>query len=53
MYLRSSGGQVEQQTDFDKLIIELETNGTVDPEQAVKEAASCAAPTRGFWGDKC
>ena len=32
--------RVEQQTDFDKLIIELETNGTVDPEQAVKEAAS-------------
>ena len=32
--------RVEQQTDFDKLIIELETNGTIDPEQAVKEAAS-------------
>ncbi len=32
--------RVEQQTDFDKLIIELETDGTVDPEQAVKEAAS-------------
>ena len=25
---------VEQQTDFDKLIIELETDGTIDPEQA-------------------
>jgi len=32
--------RVEQQTDFDKLIIELETDGTIDPEQAVKEAAS-------------
>lgn len=32
--------RVEQRTDLDKLIIELETNGTVDPEQAVRYAAS-------------
>ena len=32
--------RVEQRTDLDKLIIELETNGTVDPEQAVRHAAS-------------
>lgn len=31
--------RVEQQTDLDKLILELETNGTIDPEDAVKEAA--------------
>ena len=31
--------RVEQQTDLDKLILEVETNGTVDPEQAIKEAA--------------
>ncbi len=31
--------RVEQQTDLDKLIVEVETNGTVDPEDAIKEAA--------------
>ena len=31
--------RVEQQTDLDKLIMELETNGTIDPEEAIKEAA--------------
>jgi len=31
--------RVEQQTDLDKLIIEIETNGTIDPEEAVREAA--------------
>lgn len=32
--------RVEQRTDLDKLIIELETNGTVDPEETVKMAAT-------------
>jgi DNA-directed RNA polymerase subunit alpha len=32
--------RVEQRTDLDKLILELETNGTVDPEEAVRQAAS-------------
>jgi DNA-directed RNA polymerase subunit alpha len=31
--------RVEQQTDLDKLIMEIETNGTIDPENAVREAA--------------
>jgi len=31
--------RVEQQTDLDKLILEIETNGTIDPEDAVREAA--------------
>ena len=31
--------RVEQQTDLDKLIIEIETNGTIDPENAIREAA--------------
>ena len=31
--------RVEQRTNLDKLIIELETNGTVDPEEAIKLAA--------------
>jgi len=32
--------RVEQRTDLDKLIIELETNGTIDPEQAIRNAAT-------------
>lgn len=32
--------RVEQRTDLDKLIIELETNGTVDPEGTIKLAAT-------------
>jgi DNA-directed RNA polymerase subunit alpha len=32
--------RVEQRTDLDKLIIELETNGTIDPHEAVSLAAS-------------
>lgn len=31
--------RVEKRTDLDKLIIELETNGTIDPEEAVRRAA--------------
>ncbi len=32
--------RVEQRTDLDRLIIELETNGTVDPEKTIKLAAT-------------
>lgn len=32
--------RVEQRTNLDKLVIELETNGTVNPESVVKQAAS-------------
>ena len=32
--------RVEQRTNLDKLIIELETNGTVDPEKAIRTAAT-------------
>ncbi|QCI26110.1 DNA-directed RNA polymerase subunit alpha [Buchnera aphidicola] len=32
--------RLKQRTDLDKLIIELETNGTVDPEEAVRRAAT-------------
>lgn len=31
--------RVEQSTNLDRLIIELETNGTVDPEESVRHAA--------------
>ena len=32
--------RVEQRTDLDKLIIEFETNGTIDPEEAIRKAAT-------------
>jgi len=32
--------RVEQQTNLDKLLVEIETNGTIDPENAIREAAS-------------
>jgi len=32
--------RVEQRTDLDKLIIDIETNGTVDPEAAIRHAAT-------------
>jgi DNA-directed RNA polymerase subunit alpha len=32
--------RVEQQTDLDKLIIDLETNGTLDPEEAIRRSAT-------------
>ena len=32
--------RVEQRTNLDKLIIDLETNGSVDPEETVRRAAS-------------
>ena len=32
--------RVEQRTDLDKLIIDLETNGTIDPEEAIRHAAT-------------
>lgn len=31
--------RVEQRTDLDKLIIDIETNGTIDPEDAIRRAA--------------
>ena len=31
--------RVEQRTDMDKLILDIETNGTLDPENAVRRAA--------------
>jgi len=32
--------RVEQRTDLDKLVLELETNGTIDPEEAIRQAAT-------------
>jgi DNA-directed RNA polymerase subunit alpha len=32
--------RVEQRTDLDKLILDMETNGTIDPEEAIRRAAT-------------
>ncbi|ORU92351.1 MAG: DNA-directed RNA polymerase subunit alpha [Cycloclasticus sp. symbiont of Poecilosclerida sp. N] len=32
--------RVEQRTNLDKLVIELETNGTIEPEQTIRNAAT-------------
>lgn len=32
--------RVEQRTDLDKLIIDIETNGTIEPEEAIRRAAT-------------
>ncbi|MBI1195946.1 MAG: DNA-directed RNA polymerase subunit alpha [Gammaproteobacteria bacterium] len=32
--------RVEQRTNLDKLVIDLETNGTIDPEEAIRTAAT-------------
>lgn len=32
--------RVEQRTDLDKLIIDLDTNGTIDPEESIRRAAT-------------
>jgi len=31
--------RVEQRTDLDRLVIDLETNGTIDPEESIRRAA--------------
>jgi DNA-directed RNA polymerase subunit alpha len=32
--------RVEQRTDLDRLVIDLETNGTIEPEEAIRRAAT-------------
>ena len=32
--------RVEQRTDLDKLVIDIETNGTIDPEESIRRAAT-------------
>lgn len=43
--------RVEQQTDLDKLILTIETNGTIDPEEAVREAAGILRNQLAVFGD--
>jgi DNA-directed RNA polymerase subunit alpha len=32
--------RVEQRTDLDKLVLEIETNGTIEPDEAIRKAAT-------------
>jgi DNA-directed RNA polymerase subunit alpha len=34
-----ANARVEQRTDLDRLVIDLETNGTIDPQEAIQKAA--------------
>jgi DNA-directed RNA polymerase subunit alpha len=43
--------RVEQRTDLDKLILDIETNGTVDAEEAVRKAADILADQLSVFGD--
>lgn len=43
--------RVEQRTDLDKLIIELETNGTIDPEEAIRRAATILQRQAAVFAD--
>lgn len=36
---RVENARVEQRTNLDKLVLNLETNGTIDPEEAIRKAA--------------
>jgi len=43
--------RVEQRTDLDKLVMDIETNGTVDAEDAVRKAADILADQLSVFGD--
>ncbi|MDP4530483.1 DNA-directed RNA polymerase subunit alpha [Alkalimonas delamerensis] len=41
--------RVEQRTDLDKLVIDMETNGTLEPEEAIRRAATILAEQLEFF----
>lgn len=43
--------RVEQRTDLDKLILEIDTDGTIDPENAVREAATILRSQLAVFAD--
>ena len=43
--------RVEQRTDLDKLVLEIETNGTIDAEEAVRTAADILSDQLSVFGD--
>jgi DNA-directed RNA polymerase subunit alpha len=43
--------RVEQRTDLDKLVMDIETNGVIEPEQAIRYAASILVEQLGVFAD--
>ncbi len=43
--------RVEQRTDLDKLVLDIETNGTIDAEDAIRQAAEILAEQLSVFGD--
>ncbi|MES2365595.1 MAG: DNA-directed RNA polymerase subunit alpha [Sulfuriferula sp.] len=43
--------RVEQRTDLDKLVIDVETNGTIEPEEAVRYAARILVDQLALFAD--
>ena len=43
--------RVEQRTDLDKLVLDIETNGTIDAEEAVRTAADILTEQLSVFGD--
>ena len=43
--------RVEQRTDLDKLVMDIETNGTMDPEEAVRNAARILIDQLSIFAD--
>ncbi len=50
---RVESARVEQRTDLDKLIIEMETNGTLGPEEAIRKAANILVDQLEYFIDFC
>ena len=48
---RVESARVEQRTDLDKLVIDIETNGTIDAEEAVRTAADILSDQLSVFGD--
>ena len=43
--------RVEQRTDLDRLVLDIDTNGSVDPEQAVRSAAQILIDQLSIFAD--
>ena len=43
--------RVEQRTDLDRLVIDIETNGAVDPEEAIRDAARILVEQLAVFAD--
>jgi DNA-directed RNA polymerase subunit alpha len=43
--------RVEQRTDLDKLVLDIETNGTIEAEEAVRTAAEILTDQLSVFGD--